>query len=81
VDCAGKDMKNWEYDAVIVDGSIYCVECAPCKGTPIFAGDEWDYAPVCEACGFAHTYMSILEPVLDEPVLDEAESILDESVQ
>jgi len=38
------------YDVVgyVIDGSIYCPDCAGGKGDPIFRSDEFDYPPVCE---------------------------------
>jgi len=69
-------MKSYDFDAVIYDGEVYCVECLPQapKGyehqqvtidsdevSPIFADSEWDYAPVCGACGMVHDYMTILQ--------------------
>ena len=60
-------MKTYDYDAVIYDGEVFCVECLPhnvnCKDdviSPIFAGEEWQYRPVCCECGEEHDYMIIL---------------------
>jgi len=58
-------MKSWDYEAVVYDGDIYCVECLP-KGVsvedayPIFADSEWEIAPVCCSCGYVHDYVNIL---------------------
>jgi hypothetical protein len=63
-------MKAWDYEAVVYDGAIYCVQCLP-PGvdadsddvSPIFASDEVT-APgvVCEACGALHDYMGLVGP-------------------
>jgi len=41
------------YDVVgyVIDGSIYCPDCAGGKGDPIFRSDEFDSPPICEGCG------------------------------
>ena len=60
-------MKSYDYDAVVIGCSVYCVECMP-DGVdveedgvmPIFADSEWDSPPVCDVCGYCHDYMSIL---------------------
>lgn len=58
-------MKAYDYDAVVYNGSVYCVECLSAKelknSEPIFADSEWDYIPVCEECGYEHDYVNILE--------------------
>jgi len=61
-------VKAYDYDAVIFNGDVYCVECLPedvfstdCDVQPIFAGEEWSYVPVCCECGAEHDYMIILE--------------------
>ena len=66
-------MKAWDFDAVVYDGAVYCVECLPDGVStddddvcPIFASDEWDYAPCCDDCGYEHDYMSVLESIEDE---------------
>lgn len=61
-------MKAYDFEVVVYDGSVYCVECLP-EGIdvasddvlPIFADSEWDTAPVCEHCGAVHDYMTILD--------------------
>ena len=62
-------MKAYEFEAVTYDGAVYCVDCLPEDVSlddeevcPIFASDEWDYAPVCDVCGMTHDYMNILNP-------------------
>ena len=62
-------MRNNEFEAVVYDGAIYCVECLPDgvdtddeEVSPIFAGSEWDTAPCCEHCGWVHDYMCVLNP-------------------
>jgi hypothetical protein len=59
-------MKSYDYDAVTYDGVVYCTECLP-EGIsseseecfPVFADSEWDYYPVCDACGQVHDYVSL----------------------
>lgn len=59
-------MNAFEFDAVVYDGSVYCVACLP-DGvdvnsedvSPIFADSEWDYYPVCEHCHGVHDYVSL----------------------
>jgi hypothetical protein len=60
-------MNAWEFDAVVLDGSVYCTGCLPAGITvddaevqPIFANEEWDAPAVCDRCGFEHDYMSIV---------------------
>jgi len=60
-------MKAWDYEAVAYDGEVYCVGCIddtnlnPEDISPIFASDEWDYAPTCCVCGAVHDYMNVLQ--------------------
>lgn len=61
-------MKSWEYEAVTYDGAVYCTDCLPQGVTPnsegaypVFADQEWDYAPSCDQCGHVHDYMVISE--------------------
>lgn len=59
-------MKSYDYNAVTYDGACYCTECLP-EGvdveneevSPIFAGSEWDYYPVCDKCGEVHEYVGL----------------------
>ncbi len=60
-------MNDFDYEAVVYEGEVYCVDCLPSEVDiedpdvePIFAGSEWDIAPVCCACGEVHDYMNIL---------------------
>lgn len=66
-------MNVFDYDAVIYDNDIYCIECLPDNVnvddvddngddicTPIFAGSEWDYIPVCHHCGTEHDYINLI---------------------
>ena len=60
-------MKAWDFEAVVYDGSVYCVECLPAgvsvdddTVSPIFADSEWDSAPTCDMCGEAHDYMHVM---------------------
>lgn len=56
-------MKAWEYDAVVLDGEIYCVTCLSEKelrnAAPIFADSEWTYYPTCSECGAVHEYVTL----------------------
>ena len=60
-------MYSYDYDAVVYDGEVYCVECLP-EGVdtdnpevmPIFADSEWDYVPVCSICGAEHDYVTVI---------------------
>ncbi len=60
-------MNACDFEAVVYEGSVYCTDCLP-EGvgvndegvTPIFASDEWDFAPTCDACSEEHDYMPIL---------------------
>ena len=61
-------MKSYDYEAVVYDSEVYCVECLPDGITanhedvsPIFADQDWDYAPACCDCGYVHDYMSLIE--------------------
>jgi hypothetical protein len=61
-------MQAYDYEAVVYDGAIYCLNCLPDDATndevtPIFASDEVA-APgvVCDACGVLHDYMSLIGP-------------------
>jgi hypothetical protein len=70
-------MKAYDFDAVVYDGEVYCVECLPVgvdeesdEVSPIFADDEWDDAPVCCMCGGEHDYMSIINKDNEEDVGD-----------
>jgi hypothetical protein len=60
-------MYSYDYDAVVYDGEVYCVECLP-EGVdtdnpevmPIFADSEWDHVPVCSVCGTEHDYVTVI---------------------
>lgn len=57
-------MKAWDFDAVVYDGAVYCVECVPRKAkaeetAPIFACHELDAYPTCSKCGGLHDYMGL----------------------
>lgn len=60
-------MKAYDYNAVVYgECTVLCVECLPAGVTPesdechpIFASDEWDYYPVCDACGREHDYVGL----------------------
>jgi len=68
-------MRADDYEAVIYQGAVYCVDCCPVPVeaedvTPIFASDEWDHAPTCDTCGEIHDYMNLIEPPIchqDDP--------------
>ena len=53
-------MKSYDYEAVVLDGEIYCVECCPelYRTEPIFADSEWDHFPICMNCGTCHDYVN-----------------------
>jgi len=60
-------MKSYDYNAVVYGNDIYCCECLPADisildddVTPIFAGSEWDYMPVCCVCSCEHDYVTII---------------------
>ena len=60
-------MKAYDYDAVVYDSEVYCIGCLPVGVTvedesvhPIFADSEWDYCPVCDVCGYAHDYVTVI---------------------
>jgi len=47
-------MKSYDYDAVVYEGAVYCVECLPegvstDDASPIFASDELDHTPAKSA--------------------------------
>lgn len=60
-------MKAWDFDAVMYDGEVFCVEHLPegatdnLDGQPIFADSEWTHFPVCCVCGHEHTYVSLTQ--------------------
>ena len=59
-------MNCFDYDAMALDGEVYCVGCLPDGVTeeeadPIFADSEWQSYPVCGACGTVHEYVTLLE--------------------
>lgn len=62
-------MRAFEFDAVVYDGAVYCLDCLPegadtDESYPIFAGSEWPHpGATCDACGTCHDYMSLS----DEP--------------
>src|SRR5690606_27468217 len=68
-------MKSFDFEAVVCDGAVYCVDWCPVDVesedvAPIFADEEWDYAPVCYTGGRVHDYVTLLEePEPDDLVL------------
>src|SRR5262245_55360529 len=61
-------MNACDFDAVVYDGAEYCVGCLPDgvdvdseEVSPIFASEEMDRYPVCDACGYEHDYVSLTE--------------------
>lgn len=63
-------MKAWSFDAVSYAGAVYCAneECCPIslnneEVNPIFAHEEWDYYPTCDACGYEHDYITLFYTV------------------
>jgi len=61
-------MKAYDYEAVVIDCTILCIECLP-QGvsvdsedvSPIFADSEWDRYPVCDKCGYLHNYVNLTD--------------------
>lgn len=57
-------MKAYDYDAVALDGAVYCVDCLSKNelqdADPIFADSEWDYYPTCDECGYEHDYVNLI---------------------
>lgn len=57
-------MKAYDYDAVVIDGEVYCVDCAPPTPSedvvPIFADTEWSAPPECCECGQTHDYVNVV---------------------
>ena len=60
-------MNASDYDAVIFNYEVYCIECLPAgvdvesdEVQPIFADSEWDYIPSCCVCGKSHDYVSVI---------------------
>ena len=61
-------MKSYDFEAVVIEGAVYCVECVgegtDLEGddvTPIFADSEHDSYPVCDGCFHVHDYVSLTE--------------------
>ena len=59
-------MQAFDFEAVVYDGEIYCVNCLPDgvdvesdEVSPVFADSEWDYYPVCAECGAVHDYVNL----------------------
>ncbi len=65
-------MKSYDFDAVVYNDEVYCVEHLP-EGVnietddvkPVFASDEWDFFPACEVCGKMHDYVGLTDAGLD----------------
>lgn len=65
-------IKSWSYELVIPadTGTILCEDCAREVGidpesedvSPIFADQEWDYAPSCDRCGYVSDIVTVLNP-------------------
>jgi len=58
-------MKSYDFEAVIYNGAVYCIDCCPVDVDsedvmPIFADQEWEYIPICEVCGAEHDYVSLI---------------------
>ena len=75
-------MKAYDYEAVVYRGAVYCADCCPVPVEaddviPIFASNEVDSAPVCDACGEIHDYMLFTE----EHYRREAEAAGEEQAQ
>ena len=61
-------MNCYDFDAVVYEHDVWCIECLPAginensNGVvPIFADSEWDYIPTCYVCGGVHDYIMLLE--------------------
>lgn len=61
-------LDEYDYDAVVYDDDIYCIECLPAGKnpddddiSPIFAGSEWEYYPCCCICGAEHYYVTKID--------------------
>lgn len=56
----------FEYEAVVIDGEVYCIDCAPPTPSedvvPIFADSEWEKTPHCCVCSQPHDYVQVLIP-------------------
>ena len=51
-----------DFDFVVRDGETYCTDCVrDTDGEPIFAGSEWETAPVCAECGAVCDTVTILD--------------------
>lgn len=58
-------MKAYEYEAVIFNDEIFCLECLPVETSennycPIFADSEWNTYPICSECGTEHDYVNLI---------------------
>jgi len=59
-------MNAADYDAVVVDGEIYCLDCF--EGdveaeyvSPVFVDEEWQFpGPCCSGCGKRLDYMDLI---------------------
>ena len=61
--------KTYEYDAITVDASVICVECAEeegIEGHPVFIDSEWDYYPSCDKCGCVIESINFLSAQVDD---------------
>jgi hypothetical protein len=64
---SGKDYEGDDFDAVVYDGEVRCVDCLPPgidldsgEVEPILAAEEWDAPAVCRICRAEHDYMTIV---------------------
>ena len=59
-----------DFRAVVVGCDVLCLDCFRQTGIdpedpasppvyPVFANSEWDYFPVCDACGEVHDYVKL----------------------
>jgi hypothetical protein len=54
-----------DFDFVVIDGEAYCTDCV--RDTdgedvePIFAGSEWQTAPVCGECGAVCESVTVID--------------------
>jgi hypothetical protein len=59
-------VKAYDFEAIVYEGCVYCIDCLPAgvdlddaEVQPIFASEEWDAPAVCDHCGAEHDYMTI----------------------
>lgn len=63
-------IKSWSYELLVDtdNATIVCEDCLRAEGEdpesdayhPIFADQEWDYAPSCDVCGYVTDIVTVL---------------------